>query len=157
MATAAIALHRRTTAPIRAPTRRALAASAIARQEMSAIEDAISRAERLAWASRTKHETATKQVTAAKAEDAEQLAAALVSGGPSSPQAATQRAREEQLAATDALEAARSAVTRLENDLQEAARAAERANGGVRAAIAAVLKPVAQKMIEEAKHSAPSI
>jgi DNA repair exonuclease SbcCD ATPase subunit len=95
---------------------------------------------------------ATKRVTAAKGEDAEALAAVLVSGGSAPPQAATQRAREEQLAATDALEAARSAVTRLERDLKDCEREVERADEAVRAAIAAMLQPTAQKMIDEAKH-----
>jgi hypothetical protein len=132
--------------------REAIAAAGEAREQVSAIKDAIERAQRFAWAGRDKLEAATKRVTAAKAEDAEALASALVGGGSTPPQAATQRAREELLAAGDALEAARSAVTRLEADLKDAEDAAKRAAGGVRAIVAAILAPLAEKMRNEAQH-----
>jgi hypothetical protein len=136
--------------PGRQSLREAIARAAEAKSQVAAIKDALERAERLAWAGRAKLEAATKAVSAAKAEDAEQLAAALVSGG-SVPAAATRRAREEQAEAADALEAARSAVARLEADLKDAERAAERAAKDVSVAIAAALAPVARQLAEEAR------
>ena len=74
----------------------------------------------------------------------------LVQGAGTTPLQTTRRAREEEIEAVDALEASRAAVSRLETDLQEAEHAAERASKGVRAIISALLKPVAERMREEA-------
>ena len=136
--------------PGRAPLAEAIARAAEAKSQVTAIKDAIERAERLAWASRTKVEAARKAVTTAKAEDAEALADSLVQGAGTTPLQTTRRAREEEIEAVDALEASRAAVSRLETDLQEAQHAAKRAGKGVRAIISALLKPVAERMREEA-------
>jgi hypothetical protein len=136
--------------PERAALRASQVAAASARQRVSAIKAAVERAEGLAWAGRRKVEKARAAVTAAAAEDAEALADSLVQGAGTTPLQTTRRAREEEIEAGDALEAARSAVTRLESDLEEAEHAAERASKGVRAIISAVLVPVAKRMAEEA-------
>ena len=134
----------------RAALREAIAAAASAREEVVAIQEAIERAHGLSMASRRKLEAATKAIAVAKREDAEQLADALVRGTETTPVQTINRAREEMAAAGDALEASRAAVTRLESvDLKDAEDGVARANKDVTAAIAALLKPVAQRMLAE--------
>jgi chromosome segregation ATPase len=128
----------------------AIARAASAREEMDAIKEAIERAHALSMASRRKLEAAMKAISAAKASDAEALADALVQGANTTPLQTIRRAREEEIEAADAVAAARSAVARLESDLKDAEAAAMRADKAVRAAIAVVLKPVAERMTEEA-------
>ena len=122
-----------------------------AQADADRLRDAIEAATNLAMAGRRRLEAATKAVTTAKAADAEAMAEALANGdgGAASPRA-TRRAREAEIEAGDAVEAARSAVVRLERDLKDAEHEAERAGKDVNAAVAAVLRPTALRMIEEA-------
>jgi hypothetical protein len=136
--------------PERGALRAAIARVAEVKSEVGAIEGAIEGATHLAMACRQKLEKATKAVTAAKAEDAERLAAALISGISAPPQQ-VRRAREQEVEAADALGAARSAITRLEADLKHAQYMAEGADKAVRAAVAAIMAPLAEKMREEAR------
>jgi hypothetical protein len=135
--------------PERGALRAAIARVAEVRQEASAIESAIESAASLAMVCRGRVEAVAKAVTAAQREDAERLADSLIHGGTAPPQTVG-RAREEQLAAADALGAARSAITRLEADLKHVQYMAEGADKAVRAAIAEVLRPMAKRLTEEA-------
>jgi hypothetical protein len=112
--------------------------------------DAIERALHLVTAARRKAEAASKAVAAARDEDAQALAAAIITGSTASPQA-TVRSRELEIEASDTVLMARAAYKRLESDLKDVEQEVVRADKTVRAAIAAVLKPTAQKMIEEAR------
>ena len=139
--------------PGRQPLCEAILAAAKAREEMTAIKAAVERAEGLVAVCRRKVEAARETIATAKAQDVEDLASALVRGAGTTPLQTIRRAREEEVEATNSLAAARAALTRLvERDLKDAEHEVERADKAVRAAIAAVLKPTAQKMIEEAKH-----
>jgi hypothetical protein len=100
---------------------------------------------------RRRVEAAGKAIAAARAEDVQQLAAAIASGGTVSPQA-TRRAKEAEIEAGEALAMARAAHEQLETDLKDVEREAARADRGVRNATAEVLKPTALQMLEEAKH-----
>jgi hypothetical protein len=133
----------------RAALRAAIAAVAEAKSEAIAIEGAIESAANLAMECRNRLQVATSRVAAAQREDAERLADSLIHGGTAPPQTVG-RAREEQLAASDALGAARSAITRLEADLKHVQYMAEGADKAVRAAIAEVLRPMAKRLTEEA-------
>jgi hypothetical protein len=150
MTVTAITTRKNPELPERGALRAAIARVAEVRQEASAIEGAIEVATHLVMECRSKLEVASKAVTAAKAEDAERLAAALVSGVSAPPQV-TRRAREAEIAATDALEAARSAVGRLEADLKHVDHEVERSIQDVDVAIGAVLAPTAKVMVEQAK------
>jgi hypothetical protein len=135
----------------RAELRRAIAAVAEARAEVAAIRDAVERAEYLAMAGRAKLDVARKAIVTAKARDAEELAAALVRGAGSTPVQMVQRARAEETAAVDALEASRAAITKLEANLKRVEYEVERADKGVRDAVAAIMAPFAEKMRAEAR------
>jgi hypothetical protein len=152
MSVTSIAARKPDHLPGRAPLAEAIARAAEARQEVSAIKAAIEAATNLAWAGRAKLDAATKAVAAAKREDAEKLADALVHGAGSTPLQSIRRAREEEVEAADAVEAARSAVVRLDRDLKDSEREVGRADKLVRAAIAQVLRPTALQMLEEAKY-----
>jgi hypothetical protein len=134
----------------RAELRRAIAAAAEAREQVAATEAAIERSVRLVSEVRRKFEAASKAVAAARDEDAQQLAAAIVSGDTVSPQA-TRRAKEAETEAGDALAMARAAYKQLENDLPGVEAEAKHASKAVDAAIAAVVSPVREQMIAEAK------
>jgi hypothetical protein len=129
----------------------AIARAAEAQAEVVAVQEAIERAHGLSMASRRKLEAATKAIDVAKREDAEQLADALVRGTETTPVQTINRSREEMVAAGDALEASRAAVTRLESDLKEAEAEAMRADKAVGIAVAAVVAPIAEQMREEAR------
>jgi hypothetical protein len=110
---------------------------------------AIERAQQLVYAAKRKAESASKAVAAARDQDVQQLAAAIASGETVSPQA-TVRAHAMEIEATDAVMMARAAYERLEIDLKDVEREAERAAKDVNAAVAAVLAPAAKRMTEEA-------
>jgi hypothetical protein len=128
-----------------------IARAASAREERDAIKEAIERAHGLSMASRRKLEAATRAINDAKREDAEQLADSLIHGASTAPVQTINRAREEMVAAGDALEASRAAVARLESDLRDAEAAAMRADKAVGIAVAAVVAPIAEQMREEAR------
>jgi hypothetical protein len=111
---------------------------------------AIERAQRLVWEARRRFEATGKAIAEARIKDAQQLAAALTSGEEASPQAAKQ-AKEAETEAGEALAMVRAAHRQLEADLKDSEHEAARAAKDVTAAIAVVLKPAAQKMIEEAQ------
>jgi hypothetical protein len=135
----------------RAALRAAIAAVAEAREQRGAIEAAVEAASHLAMACRQKLEKATKAIAVAKREDAERLADSLIHGAGTAPLQTIGRAREGEVAAADALDAARAAVVRLEADLKDVDREVEGADKAVRGAVAAIMAPLAEKMREEAR------
>jgi hypothetical protein len=143
------ALARKNLDPERAALREKIADAAAARKKVTATEAAVERAGNLVSGARRKFEVASKAVAAARDEDAQQLAAAITSGETVSPQAA-RRAREAEIEAGDDIAMARAAYAQLEADLKDAEREVEGAGKAVNVAVAAVLKPVAERMIEQA-------
>ena len=135
----------------RASLRDAVAAAAEARDAVTNAKDALSRAQGFVAETRRKFESAGKRIAAAKAEDVLELAAVIASGKAAEPPQAAKQARELESEAGEALAMARAAREQLENDLKDAERAVERTVNVVNAAVAAVLKPTALRMIEEAK------
>jgi hypothetical protein len=133
----------------RAEVRRAIADAQRARAAVDRQHDAIERAANLAMVNRGKLTAATKAVATARAEDIRQLAQSIAGGGTTSPRqapAAEAAAREAQAD----VEAARAAHEQLEGELKDVELAAARAGKAVDAALAAMLEPLARRMLEAA-------
>ncbi len=135
----------------RAELKRAIAARAAAQDRLDRRHEAVGRARTLARDAQTAAETAHAAVEEAREQDALVLASSISTGDSESSPHALRRAREREVEARDGAEAAQNALAALRAGTDDMTAEAERATKAVDTAVTAVLLPVAQTLLAEAR------